>query len=325
MASPHPDQSAAVAADHDHDRAHAHAVATGNHHGSRLGIALVLTLLMLAVEAAGGLLSGSLALLADAGHMLIDALALGLAWASAGMALRQADTRRSFGYARFEVLAGFVNALTQFLLVGWIAWEAVQRLLTPRPILSGVMLSVAVVGLVINALVLRLLHEHDHDDVNMAAANLHVLGDLLGSVATVAAALLVRWLHWLWADPALSLLVCVLLLRSAVVLLRRSTHILLEGTPEGLDPDAMALALHGADPAIRDVHHLHIWQIASGQRMATLHVRITSEADAERALRAVKSTLHDRYAVGHVTVEIERSACSDHTSHGCKAGQGEVP
>lgn len=275
---------------------------------------------MLAVEAAGGLFSGSLALLADAGHMLIDSLALGLAWASAGMALRQADTRRSFGYARFEVLAGFVNALTQFLLVGWIAWEAVQRLLTPRPILSGVMLGVAVVGLVVNALVLRLLHEHDHDDVNMAAANLHVLGDLLGSVATVVAALLVRWEHWLWADPALSLLVCVLLLRSAVVLLRRSTHILLEGTPEGLDPAAMAQVLRGADPAIRDVHHLHLWQIASGQRMATLHVRIDSEADGERALHAVKNALHDRYAIGHATVEIERNACSDHAGYGCKPG-----
>ena len=318
MTSSHPDRPAV--AGHDHDPATARAVGVRDRRGSRLGIALVLTLLMLAVEAAGGLFSGSLALLADAGHMLIDSLALGLAWTSAGMALRQADPRRSFGYARFEVLAGFVNALTQFLLIGWIAWEAVQRLLTPRPILSGVMLGVAVVGLVINALVLRLLHEHDHDDVNMAAANLHVLGDLLGSVATVVAALLVRWEHWLWADPALSLLVCVLLLRSAVVLLRRSTHILLEGTPEGLDPAAMAQVLRGADPAIRDVHHLHLWQIASGQRMATLHVRIDSEADGEHALRAVKSALHDRYAIGHATVEIECNACSDHAGQSCASG-----
>ena len=321
MTSPHVDPRAAIesaAADHHHE--FEHVGSAGHRRGARLGIALVLTLLMLVVEVAGGLFSGSLALLADAGHMLIDSLALGLAWASAGMALRQADTRRSFGYARFEVLAGFVNALTQFLLVGWIAWEAVQRLLTPHAILSGVMLTVAVVGLVVNALVLRLLHEHDHDDVNMAAANLHVLGDLLGSVATVAAALLVRWEHWLWADPVLSLLVCALLLRSAVALLRRSTHILLEGTPEGLDPEAMALALRDADPAIRDVHHLHLWQIASGQRMATLHVCIAGEADAEHALRAVKTALHDRYAIGHVTVEIERGACSDHAGRGCTSG-----
>ncbi len=315
---PHP--RAAAVAGHDHESVDVPAVAAGDRRGLRLGIALALTLLMLAVEAAGGLFSGSLALLADAGHMLIDSLALGLAWASAGMALRQADTRRSFGYARFEVLAGFVNALTQFLLVGWIAWEAVQRLLTPHAILSGVMLAVAAIGLVVNTLVLRLLHQHDHDDVNMAAANLHVLGDLLGSVATVVAALLVRWEHWLWADPALSLLVCALLLRSAFVLLRRSTHILLEGTPEGLDPETLALALRDADAAIRDVHHLHLWQIASGQRMATLHVRVEVAADAERARRAVKTMLHDRYAIGHATVEIERDACSDPDGHDCASG-----
>jgi cobalt-zinc-cadmium efflux system protein len=320
MTSDHPHPRAAAVAAHDHDSVGAPAAVAGDRRGLRLGIALALTLLMLAVEAAGGLFSGSLALLADAGHMLIDSLALGLAWASAGMALRQADPRRSFGYARFEVLAGFVNALTQFLLVGWIAWEAVQRLLTPHAILSGVMLAVAVVGLVVNALVLRLLHRHDHDDVNMAAANLHVLGDLLGSVATVVAALLVRWERWLWADPALSLLVCALLLRSAFVLLRRSTHILLEGTPEGLDPGTMALALRAADAAIRDVHHLHLWQIASGQRMATLHVRVEVAADAERALRAVKTMLHDRYAIGHATVEIERDVCSDPSGHGCASG-----
>lgn len=320
MTSDHPHSRAAAVAGHGHDSVGAPAAVAGDRRGLRLGIALALTLLMLAVEAAGGLVSGSLALLADAGHMLIDSLALGLAWASAGMALRQADPRRSFGYARFEVLAGFVNALTQFLLVGWIAWEAAQRLLTPHAILSGVMLAVAVIGLVVNALVLRLLHEHDHDDVNMAAANLHVLGDLLGSVATVVAALLVRWEHWLWADPALSLLVCVLLLRGAIVLLRRSTHILLEGTPEGLDPEAMAPALREADAAIRDVHHLHIWQIASGQRLATLHVCVDAAADADRALRAVKTMLHDRYAIGHATVEIESGTCSDPSGHGCASG-----
>ena len=320
MTSVHPHPRAAAVAGHDHAGVRASAVVTGDRRSLRLGIALALTLLMLAVEAAGGLFSGSLALLADAGHMLIDSLALGLAWASAGMALRQADMRRSFGYARFEVLAGFVNALTQFLLVGWIAWEAVQRLLTPHAILSGVMLTVAVIGLVVNALVLRLLHRHDHDDVNMAAASLHVLGDLLGSVATVAAALLVRWEHWLWADPALSLLVCALLLRSAFVLLRRSTHILLEGTPEGLDPETVALALRAADAAIRDVHHLHLWQIASGQRMATLHVRVDVATDAERALRAVKAMLHDRYSIGHATIEIEHGSCSDPGGHGCASG-----
>src|SRR5690606_27071560 len=151
------------------------------------------------------------------------------------MAGKPADARRSYGYGRMEVLAGFVNALSQFVLVGWIGYEAIVRLLHPGEILSGVMLGVAIVGLLVNVLVLRTLHGHAHDDVNLAGASLHVLGDLLGSLAAVLAALAIRWFDWLWADPVLSLLVSLLILNSAWRLLRRSAHILLEGVPEGMD------------------------------------------------------------------------------------------
>jgi cobalt-zinc-cadmium efflux system protein len=273
--------------------------------------ALVLTTLMMVVEVIGGLWSGSLALLADAGHMMVDALALSLAVVGAVMATRPADARRSYGYGRIEVLVGFVNALSQFVLVGWIFYEAINRLLHPGPILSGVMLVVAVVGLLVNTLVLRTLHGHAQDDVNLAGASLHVLGDLLGSLAAVLAALAIRWFGWLWADPVLSLLVSLLILGSAWRLLRLSAHILLEGVPDGMDSALVETSLREADPAIRDIHHLHVWQLASGSRMATLHAELHEPADSAQALRAIKEMLMERFQIQHVTVQVDPGECPD--------------
>lgn len=295
---------------------HAHRHDHEDRRENRLLLAFVLTLVMLLLEAVGGWWSGSLALLADAVHMLVDALALLLAFAAAWMAHRPADARRSYGYGRAEVLAGFVNALLQLALIVFILVEAVERLLEPRQILSGVMFWVALAGLAVNVLVLRMLHHHDPDDVNMGAASLHVLGDLLGSVAAVVAALLVGWLGWLRADPALSILVALLIARSAWLLLRRSVHILLEGVPEGLETDTMLEVLRGAHDGICDVHHLHVWQLASGSRMATLHAGLRAGADGPAAMRAIKQVLRERYAVDHATVQIEPGDCPDHDDPG---------
>jgi cobalt-zinc-cadmium efflux system protein len=299
---------------HDHDHMHSHGGSRGT-----LAFAFTLTCLMLVVEALGGWWSGSLALLADAAHMLVDAGALALAWAAAVYAMKPADARRSFGYARIEVLAGFVNALVQLLLVAGIVYEAIRRLLELDGIHieSGVMLVVAAVGLLVNAIVLRSLHGHGHDNLNTAGARLHVFGDLLGSIATVLAALLVRYLDWEWADPVLSLLVSLLILRGAYVLLKRSSHILLEGVPEGVAPEEIRVALASADPAIAEVHHLHVWQIASGSRMATLHARLREGGDAQHALRSVQQVLRERFSITHVTVQIESSECLDPDS-GCR-------
>jgi cobalt-zinc-cadmium efflux system protein len=299
--------------------AHAHQHPdTHRHRVPALGVAFALTCLMLVAEAAGGWWSNSLALLADAGHMLVDAASLLLAWTAAYFATRPADARRSFGYARLEVLSGFVNALVQVLLVAWIVYEAVHRLLElgGTEIRSGVMLAVALAGLLVNAIVLRMLHARESDDLNTAAASLHVFGDLLGSLATVAAALLVRYLRWDWADPALSLLVSLLILRSAWVLLRRSSHILLEGVPEGVHTEDIRAAL-AANPVVREVHHVHVWQIASGSRMATLHARLCEGADTQAGLIAIKRELRERFAIDHATVEIELGECADHAT-GCE-------
>jgi cobalt-zinc-cadmium efflux system protein len=307
---------------HAHSHAcehHEHSHATGTVGRERkLLFAFALTAGMMLAEVAGGFWSGSLALLADAGHMLVDALALLLALLAARMALRPADARRTYGYGRMEVLAGFVNALTQFVLVGFIAYEAVERLFKPVEILSGVMLGVAVAGLIVNVIVLRSLHDHAHDDVNLGAASLHVLGDLMGSVGAVLAALAVRWMGWNWADPVLSLLVSLLILGSAWQLLRRSTHILLEGVPEGMDTREVETVLRDADASIRDVHHLHVWQLASGSRMATLHVELHDQGDGARALAAVNRTLLERFGIRHTTVQIDPGDCPD-ADPGCGA------
>lgn len=296
----------------DHDHAHAHDLtAVSGSRRRKLAFAFVLTTAMMAVEVAGGAWSGSLALLADAGHMTVDALALLLAVVGAWMATKPADARRSYGYGRMEVLAGFVNALGQFVLVGWIAYEAIVRLRHPGEILSGVMLVVAIAGLLVNALVLRTLHGHAHDDVNLAGASLHVLGDLLGSVAAVLAALAIHAFGWLWADPLLSLLVAVLILVSAWRLLRRSAHILLEGVPEGLDTAEVEAALREAGPAICDIHHVHVWQLASGSRMATLHAELRDPADAAQALRAINRVLRERFDIHHATVQVDPGDCED--------------
>ncbi|MFT3791707.1 MAG: cation diffusion facilitator family transporter [Rudaea sp.] len=291
------------APEHHHDHDHAGA---GER---RLLWAFVLTSLTLVVEAFGGWFSGSLALLADAGHMFVDAFALLLAWMGAYFARRPADDKRSFGYARLEVLVGYTNALGQFVLVAWIVAEAVARFAQPAPILSGVMLAIAIAGLAVNLFVLRVLGGHDHDDLNAAGARLHVLGDLLGSLGAVAAALLIRWRGWLWADPAFSILVSLLIVNSAWRLLKRSAHILLEGTPEGVDVTQVTVAAREGE-GIVDVHHVHVWQLAGGRRLATLHARLAEEADAQAALAQVQRVLRERFRIAHATVQIERRDCA---------------
>ncbi|MEO7936057.1 MAG: cation diffusion facilitator family transporter [Dokdonella sp.] len=291
---------------HDHGKSHSHNT-TGVER--RLLYAFALTTITLVVEAFGGWISGSLALLADAGHMLVDAAALLFAWLGAWFARRPADSLRSFGYARLEVLVGYTNALTQILLVVWIAYEAITRFLHPAPILSGLMFFVAVAGLLVNVIVLRVLGGHDHDDLNTAAARLHVIGDLLGSIGAVAAALLVRYFDWLWADPLISVFVSVLILNSAWRLLRRSAHILLEGVPEGLDIEDVREQILSKINGVHDIHHVHLWQLGGGQRMATLHARLDPEQAAEQAVVAIQMLLKDQFSVVHATVQIDAGAC----------------
>ena len=206
----------------------------------RVTIALVLTATFMVVEVIGGIISGSLALLADAGHMLTDTMALALAAVAFHVSKRPADHRLTYGYQRFQILAAFVNGLSLLIIVGWILFEAVNRFLSPSNVIGGTMLIVAAAGLIVNIIAFVVLHGGDRDNLNIRGAALHVAGDLLGSVAAIIAAIVIIYTGWVPIDPILSVAVAMLILRSAWILLKRSSHVLLEGAPEWLNMDAMS-------------------------------------------------------------------------------------
>lgn len=290
---------------HDHDHgSHSHAPSVGNTNERVVLVGLLLTAGFMVVEVVGGVLSGSLALIADAGHMLTDAAALALAWLGFRIGRRASNARKTFGYLRFEVLAGLINALTLFALVAWIAWEAVQRLRAPTEVLAGPMLAVAVVGLLVNVLVFRILHRGDQSHVNIKGATLHVLGDLLGSVAAIIAALVIHFTGWMPIDPILSVLVCGLILRSAWSLLRNSLDILMEATPAGIDIDVLRAHVVERVPGVADVHHVHVWSITSGKVLATLELTLAEHGEAGIAVPATKRALRTQFGIGHTTVEV---------------------
>lgn len=286
---------------HDHD--HTPAVTQSNER--KVLIAFVITFTFMLVEVAGGVLSGSLALLADAGHMLTDAAALALSYAAFRFGRRNADTKRTFGYLRFEVIAGFINALTLFAIVIWIAYEAWLRFRQPHEVLAGPMLVVAVAGLLVNIVVFRILTRGDSEHVNIKGAALHVMGDLLGSVGAIAAAVVVYFTGWTPIDPILSLVVSVLILRSAWALLKKSLHILLEGAPANAMPQEIERYLKENVAGVADIHHVHVWMITSGRTLATLHVRAKEGAEVRQVVRQVERELYARFSVEHATVAID--------------------
>ncbi len=260
-------------------------------------------------EVAGGIISGSLALLADAAHMLTDAGSLLLAWFGFHLATRPADAKRSFGFARFRILAAFANGLTLILLAGWIIVEAAQRFFSPAPIESGMMLGVAIVGLLVNIVAFFVLHGGDagHDDVNLEGALWHVAGDLLGSVVAIIAAGVIMWTGWTPIDPLLSIFVALLVGWGGYRVIKRSGHILLEGAPTGFDPDALRADLETEISGVADVHHIHVWTLTGSDRLVTLHARLEVDADAQTVRRAMRTRLTDHHAMTHVTLEIDES------------------
>jgi cobalt-zinc-cadmium efflux system protein len=284
---------------------------------TRVRIALVLTAAFMVVELVGGLLSGSLALLADAGHMLTDTMALTLAALAFRFSVRPADTRRSYGYHRFQILAAFVNGLTLLFLVGWILFEALQRFMDPPRVMGLPMLFVAGAGLVVNVIVFSVLHGGDQENLNIRGAALHVLGDLLGSIAAIAAAIVILLTGWMPIDPLLSVAIAGLILRSAWHLVKRSAHILLEGTPEWLDVDQMQRRLREHVPHIVGIHHVHVWGLTPQYLMLTMHITILRDhADSAVVLRQVKRLLSDEFGIRHSTIEVETGVCADERA-GC--------
>lgn len=268
-----------------------------------LGAALLLTLGYAGVEALVGLWSGSLALLGDAGHMLTDAAALGLAALAARLALRPPSALHSYGLSRIEVLAALINALFMLGVVALIAWEALQRLQTPAPVQGLAVMFTATIGLAINGVVAWLLLRDD-DSLNVRAALLHVLGDLLGSVAALTAGAVIWLTGWTPIDPLLALLICGLILYSTLNILREALHVMMEGVPLHLDLTEVGQAMAGV-PAIRSVHDLHIWTLGAGRIALSAHIVLDRLADWEQALPQLEHLLHERYAIDHVTLQPE--------------------
>lgn len=294
---------------HDHaGHSHAHAHGAGE---QRLAVAAALTGGFMLAEVAGGVLSGSLALLADAGHMLTDLLSLSLAWYAFRLARRPADWPRSYGFDRFSILVAFANGLALFAIAAWIVTEAWQRLASPSPVLGGLMLWVAAGGLVVNVLAFWVLHGAGAGNLNMRAAALHVAGDLLGSVAAIVAAIVIMVSGWTPIDPILSVLVAVIILRSAWVVVRDSAHILLEAAPAHLDAREIAADLRATVPAVTDIHHVHAWSLTEERAIVTLHARVEQGRPPEDASAEIKARLRERFGVTHATIEIEHAACAD--------------
>jgi cobalt-zinc-cadmium efflux system protein len=293
---------------HHHHQAH-------QQHGAdnerRVLWAMLLTGNFMIAEVIGGLLSGSLALLADAGHMLTDFVSLFLAWSGFRLSRRPADSNRTYGYYRFEVLTAFVNGIALFAVVIWIFFEAFHRLLEPVAILGGMMLLVAALGLGVNILAFLLLHGGDRSNLNIRGAAVHVLGDLLGSVAAVVAALVILTLGWTPIDPLLSTVVGLLILRSAWKIVADSAHILLEGTPEDMDVAKLTADLQDNIAEVRDVHHVHVWSLTPQRSLITLHVTVDYDSDQDMVLKKVNAFLGDHWRVGHATIQVERAECPD--------------
>ena len=288
---------------------HAHT----NSNMRRVTIALVLTGAFMIVEVIGGILAGSLALLADAGHMLTDTMALALAAVAFHVSKRPADTKHTYGYQRFQILAAFVNALSLILIVGWILYEAFDRFVSPQQVLGKTMLLVAAAGLVVNIISFTVLHGGDKENLNIRGAAVHVAGDLLGSIAAIVAAVVIIYTGWMAIDPILSVAVALLILKSAWSLLKRSAHVLLEGAPDWLDTESMQHLLMEQVPEVASIHHVHVWGMTPQDLMLTMHVciRVASDNPTD-IIRRIKVILRTEYGIGHSTVEVETNDCADH-------------
>jgi cobalt-zinc-cadmium efflux system protein len=279
----------------------------------RVIIALVLTGTFMLVEVVGGIISGSLALLADAGHMLTDTMALSLAALAFHVSRRPPGGNLTYGYQRFQILAAFVNGLSLLAVVGWILFEAVRRFFSPRDVLGETMLVVAAAGLVINLVSFVVLHTGDRENLNIRGAALHVAGDLLGSVAAIVAAIVIIYTGWTPIDPILSVAVAALILKSAWSLVKRSAHILLEGAPEWLDVETMQERIVARVSGVGEIHHVHIWGLTPQQLMLTMHVSLDGPVESQSAvIRDVKTVLQEEYGIGHSTIEVDVDGCADH-------------
>lgn len=287
---------------------HSHAALPGQNERP-LWIALILTTAFLVAEIVGGILTNSLALISDAAHMFTDSAALAISLAAIRIGKRPADSERTFGYYRFEILAAAFNAILLFLVAMYILYEAYQRLNNPPEIQSGTMLLVAAIGLVVNLISMKLLSSGKDDSLNIKGAYLEVWSDMLGSIGVIIGALVIRYTGWAWVDSVIAVGIGLWVLPRTWTLLKASMHVLLEGVPEGLGIEEINEAIAGL-PGVASVHDLHVWSITSGKASLTVHV-VQSEdvADPQALLIAIRELIANKYDIHHATVQIETIPC----------------
>jgi cobalt-zinc-cadmium efflux system protein len=269
-----------------------------------LRLVLVLTTAFLVAEVVGGIVADSLALLADAGHMLSDALSLGVALFAAWLAGRPGGPSRTFGFRRAEILAALLNGVTLVAISIWIFVEAGMRFSDPPDVEAGLMLAIAIGGLLINLVSARILYGHSGESLNVSAAFRHVIADLLGSVGVIVAALVILATGWDYADPAISIGIGVLILGSSWSILRDSVQILLEGSPPGTDVEQVGMAM-AAVPGVKEVHDLHVWTITSGFPALAAHVLVDRDTDCHATRRDLERMLEARFGLGHTTLQVD--------------------
>lgn len=295
---------------HDHHAGEANAGA--------LTKALALTGTFLVAEVVGGILTGSLALLSDAAHMMTDTAGLAIALAAVRIGARPADNRRTFGYKRFEILAAAFNALLLFGVAAYILYEGVKRFLDPSEIQSLPMLAIAVLGLVVNLIAMRILDAGRSSSLNVKGAYLEVWSDMLGSVGVIAAALVIWLSGWTWVDPVVAMAIGLWVLPRTWVLFKETTNILLEGVPEGVDINKLARRL-ASTAGVASVHDLHVWALTSGMPSLSAHLVLKEGFDPETTRVAATEAVHEDFEIRHVTFQVERNDCrsglDDHGLH----------
>ena len=299
---------------HAHEHNHSHDRRLG-----RLAAALVVTFIYMIAEGVGGWFTNSLALIADAGHMLTDVAALGLTLGAIWFAARPATAKKTFGWYRLEILAAFVNGLILVLISIWVIYEAVERWQSPPQVLGLQMTLVAACGLVANIIAAWLLHaDHEHD-LNLHGAWLHVMGDMLGSIAAIIAGVLIIAKGWLWADPITSLVISVIIIVGAARLVLDSVNILLEGTPAHIDLGLITHSLMQLD-GVQGVHDLHVWTISSGRDALSVHISHGEGIVHSELLSRVRDRLQTEFAIDHLTIQMETAERETEAVYVCETG-----
>ncbi len=293
----------------------------GDHQNQSLERKFILSILLTAViflaELIGGIWTGSLALLSDAAHVFMDVFALGLSFVALKLAARPVDDRHSFGWHRLEVMAALINGISLLIIAGGIWYEAVQRFQQPQEIRSGEMMLIAVIGLVVNLVVAFVLREHSHAhaegieqrDLNVHSAFLHVIGDAVSSIGVIAAALIIQLTGAVWVDPAISVLIGLIILSGAWRVLRGSVHILIEGVPEGISLQKVADQMQQVE-GVLEIHDLHIWNVCSGHIALSAHAVAGPQTAPEPLLDALNASLKTHFGIEHTTIQLESQPCA---------------